>query len=307
MIKDQRFTITVPASSANLGPGFDSIGIALSRYLSLKVEYSKKWEFIPKTKDVEGIPENEENLMYQVAAQVAEKYEAQLPPAKVEVESDIPLTRGLGSSASAIVAGIELANVLCGLQLTIEEKLRMASLIEGHPDNVGPSLYGGLIIGSHHEKSTRVVHLADIDLEVVAVIPRYELKTSKARNVLPKELSYNDAVEVSAVSNVLVAALMTRNWQLAGEMMERDLFHEPYRASLVPELELVRREAKKKGAIGVALSGAGPTVLCLAKKGDGDEIGKHLQSLLPVCEISVLNIDSKGVQVKMEAVTNTCS
>ncbi|MFC3886698.1 homoserine kinase [Bacillus songklensis] len=306
MIKDQRFIITVPASSANLGPGFDSVGIALSRYLSLKVELAEKWEFIPKTKDVEEIPTNEENLMYQVAAQVAEKYEVPLPPAKVEVESDIPLTRGLGSSASAIVAGIELANELCGLQLTIEEKLRTASLIEGHPDNVGPSLYGGLIIGNHHEKSTQVVHLSDIDLEIVAVIPRYELRTSEARSVLPKELSYRTAVEASAVSNVLVAALMSRNWQLAGEMMERDLFHEPYRASLVPELEVVRLEAKKKGALGTALSGAGPTILCLAQKGTGKDIAGHLQHLLPSCDVSLLHVDQHGVQTTRETVKNHC-
>ncbi|HWO98378.1 MAG TPA: homoserine kinase [Bacillus sp. (in: firmicutes)] len=305
MLKNERFIITVPASSANLGPGFDSIGVALSRYLSLKVELSNEWEFIPKTKDVEGIPTDKENLMYQVAAKVADKYHVSLPPVKVEVESDIPLTRGLGSSASAIVAGIELANVLGDLQLTLDEKMEIASLIEGHPDNVGPSLYGGLIIGSHYNEATHLVHLSNLDLDVVAVIPRYELKTTEARSVLPVEFSYKEAVGAAAIGNVLVAALMSQNWPLVGEMMEKDLFHEPYRAALVPELEIVRREAKKKGAIGVALSGAGPTVLCLAKKGEGREIGEYLQVILPDCDVSILNIDSEGVQVKKEAITNS--
>lgn len=307
MLKNERFIITVPASSANLGPGFDSIGVALSKYLSLKVELSNEWEFVPKTKDVEGIPTDKENLMYQVAAQVADKYHVSLPPVKVEVESDIPLTRGLGSSASAIVAGIELANMLGDLKLTLDEKMEIAGLIEGHPDNVGPSLYGGLIIGSHHNEATHLVHIPDLDLEVVAVIPRYELKTTEARSVLPDNLSYKEAVAAAAIGNVLVAALMSRNWPLVGEMMEKDLFHEPYRAALVPELEIVRREAKKKGVIGVALSGAGPTVLCLAKKGEGEEIGEYLQTVLPDCDISILNIDSAGVRVTKEIKTGLCS
>ncbi len=307
MLRNERFMITVPASSANLGPGFDSIGVALSKYLTLKVELSNEWEFVPKTKDVEDIPTDKENLMYQVAEKVADKYRVSLPPVKVEVESDIPLTRGLGSSASAIVAGIELANVLGDLQLTLDEKMEIASLIEGHPDNVGPSLYGGLIIGSHYNETTHLVHLADLDLDVVAVIPRYELKTTEARSVLPDNLSYKEAVAAAAIGNVLVAALVSRNWTLVGEMMEKDLFHEPYRAALVPELEIVRREAKKKGAIGVALSGAGPTVLCLAKKGEGQEVGEYLQTVLPDCDISILQVDSKGVQVTKEAKTGSCS
>lgn len=305
MLNYERLFITVPASSANLGPGFDSIGIALSKYLSLKVEHSTEWEFIPKTKDVEGIPTGKDNLMYEVAVQVADKYNVSLPPVKVEVESDIPLARGLGSSASAIVAGIELANVLGDLQLTIEEKMDIASLLEGHPDNVGPSLYGGIVIGSHHDEVTHLVHLSNLDLDIVAVIPQYELKTVEARSVLPTQLSYKEAVAAAAIGNVLSAALASQNWRLVGEMMEKDLFHEPYRSALVPELNIVRREAKKKGAIGVALSGAGPTVLCLAEKGSGQEIGAYLQTILPDCDISVLNIDSKGVQTVKEVKANS--
>jgi homoserine kinase len=307
MLKHERLLITVPASTANLGPGFDSIGMALSKYLSLKVELSDKWEFIPKTKEVEGIPAGEDNLVYQVAVQVAEKYGVSLPSVKVEVESDIPLARGLGSSASAIVAGIELADVLGNLQLTREEKMEIASLIEGHPDNVGPSIYGGVVIGSHYHEVTHLVHLSNLDLDIVAVIPQYELKTVEARSVLPDNLSYEEAVAAAAIGNVLAAALVSQNWPLVGEMMEKDLLHEPYRSVLVPELDIVRREAKKKGVIGVALSGAGPTVLCLVHKGRGGELAEYLQTIVPECDISVLQIDVAGVQIAKEAKTKSCT
>jgi homoserine kinase len=294
MREGEMLKIVVPASTANLGPGFDSIGLAVSRYLTLEVTLHEKWEFVPKTEEVKEIPTGEENLIFKVADKLAKQYGVELPPCLVHVYSDIPFTRGLGSSAAAIVAGIELANELGGLRLSQPEKLRFASEYEGHPDNVGASLYGGLVIGSHRQDETDVVHVPIIDLDLVVVIPPYEMETKKARNVLPNEFSRSYAVEASAVSNVLVAALLTENWELAGKMMDCDLFHQPYRSPLVPELDSVRAVAKQHGAFGVALSGAGPTVICFAEKGNGARLYEKLAAMFPTHQVEQLFVETQG-------------
>ncbi|TYR78695.1 homoserine kinase [Priestia megaterium] len=298
MLEHERLIITVPASSANLGPGFDSIGVALGRYLTLTVEPHSEWLFIPQTTEVESIPTGKDNLMYKVACEVADQYEVSLPSVKVFVSSNIPLARGLGSSASAIIAGIELANQLGNLCLTKKDKLRISSLMEGHPDNVSPSIYGGIVVGYHHEQETYITQIKDLDVDIVMVIPQYELKTTDARHVLPETISYRQAVEAGAIGNMLVAALVNRDLTSIGEFMEKDLYHEPYRMRLVPELMAVREEVKKLGAYGVALSGAGPSILCLAPKDKGAYIAAHLADRLSSCEVAVIDIDQQGVSVE---------
>lgn len=273
------FSITVPGSTANLGPGFDSVGMALSRYLKLSVFRHDEWKFSAETETVAGIPQGTDNLIYQVAKRTADRCQKELPPVHVKVWSDIPLARGLGSSAAAIVAAIELADELCGLQLSEADKLHLASLEEGHPDNAAASLAGGLVIGLHEEDETHIVRVAEADIDVVAVIPFYEVLTRDARDVLPKELPYRRAVKASAVSNLLVAAIMSNDWALAGKMMRKDMLHQPYRAMLVPELSKVEHAAEMKGAYGTALSGAGPTILVLTAKGKGEELGRISQSI----------------------------
>jgi homoserine kinase len=297
MKEDEMLKIVVPASTANLGPGFDSIGLAVSRYLTLEVTLSNRWTFVPCSSEVKSIPTDEENLIFQVAEQLARKYGKTLPSCLVNVYSDIPFTRGLGSSAAAIIAGIELANELAGLSLTMEEKARFASCFEGHPDNVGASLYGGLVIGSHRKNETNIVHINNIDFDLVAVIPCYELKTAEARSVLPAHFSRHDAVEASSVSNVFIAALLTGNWSLAGRMMDCDVFHQPYRKDLIPELQSVRAVAKKYGAFGVALSGAGPTVLCFSEPGKGKELHEQLLQHFKDCSVELLSVERNGSQV----------
>src|SRR5699024_5325547 len=142
------FQIKVPASSANIGAGFDSMGMAVNRYLTLNVETSDKWTFNHQSKHLPVIDQYEEQYIYQVAHQIATKYKKKLHPHQVNVTSTIPLARGLGSSAAAVIAGIELANEICELHLTEDDKLRLATEIEGHPDNVAPALLGGLVVSS---------------------------------------------------------------------------------------------------------------------------------------------------------------
>ncbi|MDM5299360.1 homoserine kinase [Bacillus pumilus] len=291
------FSITVPGSTANLGPGFDSVGMALSRYLKLSVYQHDSWLFEAETDVVSGIPTGTDNLIYQTAKRVADDFGKTLPPVHVKVWSDIPLARGLGSSAAAIVAAIELANQLLDLKLSDDQKLFIASEVEGHPDNAGASLFGGLLIGLHEEDRTHAVKVQQVDIDVVVVIPFYEVLTKDARDVLPKEFAYHQAVTASAVSNVLVAALMTQNWPLVGEMMNKDVFHQPYRTMLVPELSKVEHVASLKGAYGTALSGAGPTILSFVEKGKGEALKTQLAQNFPHCEVDLLSVPVEGVVV----------
>jgi homoserine kinase len=289
--------IQVPASTANLGPGFDSIGMALNRYLTLEVEKAKEWEVIPLTEEMSVFPSDESNFIIQMAIKTAGKYGRDVPPAKVKVKSEIPLARGLGSSATAIVAGIELADSLCELNLSQQEKFEIASEIEDHPDNAGASIFGGLLIACQTEDSLDAIVKHDVNFEIVAVVPREELLTKESRGVLPTELPFGEAVTAGAVSNVLVAALLTGDYHLAGKMMMKDRYHHPYRKALVPHMEIIEEEALKYGAFGVALSGAGPTILCLVEPGTSEEVIKGLQKSLPDMDYLSLQVDQTGSKV----------
>ncbi|MFT8323190.1 MAG: homoserine kinase [Bacillus sp. (in: firmicutes)] len=304
MNESDMLQIKVPASSANLGPGFDSIGLALDLYLTLEVSPADKWEIIPLSKELEQFPKDETNFIVQTAAQVAAKYHKKLPTCKIKVSSDIPLARGLGSSASAIVAGIELADSLCELKLSKNEKFHIASNMEGHPDNVGASIFGGLIIGCQLEDDVDVEVIHSIDLELLAVVPTEELLTKSSRSVLPDTLSFSEAVAAGAVSNLLIAALLSGNHELAGKMMIKDKYHQPYRKGLVPHLQIIEDHALSLGAYGVTLSGAGPTVLCFIRNGQTSAVVNGLKELLPNMEYQPLKVDFTGSKVTKNIFSN---
>lgn len=290
--------ITVPASSANLGPGFDSIGMAVNRYLTLEVSLSDEWSFHSSSPELKNIPQGKDNLIYEVADQIASQLGKTIPACHVSMESNIPLARGLGSSAAAIVAAIELVNQLCDLKLTSEEKVRYASLWEGHPDNVAPAVYGGLVVGTHTEERTDVVYCGIPEVDLVMLIPNVELKTKTSRSVLPEMLTHKEAVRASSVSNVLVAAILTNNWDLAGDMMMKDLLHQPYRMELVPGLREVMECVKDLGGYGAALSGAGPAIICFTKRGTGDDLQQKLQERFSQFSVERVEIAKEGVHIK---------
>lgn len=249
--------IKVPASSANLGPGFDSIGVAISLYLTIDVlEETDHWVV---DHDLGDLPRDEKNMIVASALKV----KPDLAPRHLRVESDIPLAHGLGSSSSAIVGGIELADKLGGMHLAPHEKIELASQLEGHPDNVAPTILGSLVVGCKVNGHFTAVKAPVPPFAMIAYIPAYNLKTSDARAVLPKELSFKDAVQASAVANTAVAALFAQDYEKAGELIEADLFHERYRSKLVPELEIIRNVGHSHGAVATYLSGAGPTVMSL--------------------------------------------
>jgi homoserine kinase len=297
MSDDGMFIIKVPASSANLGPGFDSIGLAVNQYLTLSVEKNNTWEVIPLNKDLEVFPTDETNFIAKTAIKTAQSFGKKMPSCKLKVKSDIPLARGLGSSASAIVAGIELADCVCELNLSKDDKLEIAAKMEGHPDNVGASIFGGLFIGYQTEDMVNKSVFPDVCFDLVAVVPKEILLTKESRNVLPDTLPFSEAVNAGAVANLLIASLLSGNWGQAGKMMKSDLYHQPYRRKLIPHFDPIEKVALEHGAFGAAISGAGPTVLCFAETGKGEELAAALAEHFTEMEVLKLEIDRVGSTV----------
>jgi homoserine kinase len=302
------FSITAPASSANLGPGFDSAGLALNRYLTLHVSPNEEWIFEHRSVHLPQAPSAEDHFIFNIAGKLAKEYNAELPPSKVVVESDIPLARGMGSSASAVVTGIELANQLCGLDLNEQEKLQWATKWEGHPDNVAAALLGGFVItATLSEERIEYFQTANLDLDFVLYIPGFELKTEAARKVLPEQFAHSNAAAASGIGNMMIAGLLSGNYGLAGRMMEADLFHEPYRASLIPNYAEIRREAKRLGAYGTVISGAGPTMISFVPKGTGQFMSEHLQAMLPDYSVQLVKLDDQGLRVNHQLKNAVCN
>ena len=285
--------ITVPATSANVGPGFDSVGIAVSKYLTIDVlEAQENWWI---EHDLgEEIPSNEENLLLQTALQVA----PDMPPHRLKMTCEVPLARGLGSSSSVIVAGIELANQLGKLSLSDEDKLEIATKIEGHPDNVAPAIFGNLVVASYVDQQTNHLVLPFPECALVAFVPNYELKTSDSRNVLPSEWTYKEAVAASSIANVAIAALAKGDLRVAGKAIEADRFHERYRQQLVAEFPQVKEVAHQHDAYATYLSGAGPTIMTLLPVEHAEAFAKDLKSKGLNGQVFSLNIDTTGVKVE---------
>lgn len=284
--------IKVPASSANMGPGFDSIGVAVSLYLHVDVlEKTDHWIV---DHNLGNLPHDQSNMIVKTALSVADDLE----PRHLSVTSDIPVTHGLGSSSSAIVAGIELANHLKGLNLTGEEKVEIASQIEGHPDNVAPAILGGLVVGTNVNDHFIAVEAPLPPFDFVAYIPSYNLATAKARHALPREMNYHQATHASAIANTLVATLFTKKYDKMAELIEADQFHEQYRADLVPELTAIREISHVNGAVATYLSGAGPTVMTLIKHGRTEQFIDALQDAGYDDRIEILHPDVTGAIVK---------
>ena len=285
--------IIVPATSANVGPGFDSVGVAVTKYLEIQV-CEEREEWMIEHQLGKWIPRDERNLLLKIALQIV----PDLQPRRLKMVSDIPLARGLGSSSSVIVAGIELANQLGNLKLSKHEKLQLATKIEGHPDNVAPAIYGNLVIASSVDGQVSAVVAPFPECAFLAYIPNYELRTRDSRGVLPKKLSYKEAVAASSIANIAIAALLTGDMVKAGQAIESDLFHERYRQELVREFATIKKVAKRNGAYATYLSGAGPTVMVLAEPDKMPKIKAELEKQPFKGKLHDLQVDTQGVRVE---------
>ena len=253
--------IRVPASSANLGPGFDSFAVALPLLAEFELRPARAWSV---HSNGEGVPDGEHNLFVVAARAVGKAAGANVPTQHVEQRSAIPIARGLGSSAAAIVGGAVAANALLGEPLDRRTLLRVASEVEGHSDNVAAALYGALTIALPEEGGPVATRIAfPRTWRICVYVPSSTLTTAAARAVLSSQVSREDAVFNLAHAAALVAAVLRADGALLSLAMS-DRLHQSARTSLVPALAEIISAARGAGAFGAALSGAGPSVLAIA-------------------------------------------
>ena len=302
----ESFLVSVPATTANIGPGFDCLGAALTRYNrftfintlgkeSLKIEVTGA--------GCDRVPTDASNLAYEAFCQYFKHIDRPLPSIQLEIALDVPLARGLGSSSTAIVGGILGANALAGFPLQSGALAQLATDIEGHPDNVVPALLGGCRLATVDDEGQGT--LCEVpwhpDIVPVVVIPAFEVSTAKARQVLPQQYSRADTVYTLGHLGLLLRALATGN----GDWMRtaiRDRIHEPYRKALIPGYDTVVQAALVAGAYGVTISGAGPTLLALGHPEQADAIAQAMaetwqQQDIDVVDAVPLQIDAIGATV----------
>ena len=260
-------TVRVPASSANLGPGFDALGLALSIYLECRFRPSERLSSEARGRDADRISTGEDNLIWQTALAVAADTRGQLTPIELIIDNQIPIGRGLGSSAAALTAGVVIADRLLGLGWKPLRILDEAARIEGHPDNVAACVLGSIVASAID--SGGVARAVRLELPkrfgVAVVAPDFVLPTVEARAVLPETYSRQDAIFNVQRSALLIAALATGSVHAFPAALE-DRLHQPYRLHLVPGLEEALK-LRAPGLLGCALSGAGPSVLVFYERG----------------------------------------
>ena len=280
-------SVRVPATSANLGPGYDAVGLALS--LSMRISLDRAPQPIVEVYGMGAglIPHGPEHPAYRAARFVAElagEYDAHF---HLIQENDIPPARGLGGSAAALVGGAVAANDLLGRALAAPDLLNLVCELDGHPDNAAPALLGGLVIGTLTPEGISAVRLEPKDLKVVVAVPDFAVSTTAARHALPDSVPHKDASFNVGRAGLLLGALATGEYDLLRVAMQ-DRLHQPYRSHLIPGLEDVIEAACLSGAYGACLSGSGPTVLAFAPE-------KHARKIAA----AMLNaFEARGVQAK---------
>ena len=307
MIKNKKLiTFKIPATSANIGSGFDSVGLALSLYNEIHIyenDNSKKIEF-----EIFGEGENEiskrDNMIYSAMKLIFKKLKSK--PNKgyiIKCINRIPLSRGLGSSSAAIIGGLLCSNFILGNKLKIEKDiLNMAVQIEGHPDNVAPAILGGIVSGVvKKEEDFKYIKIKPPkNLKAIVSIPDFYLSTEIARNILPKEITRKDAIFNISRAALLTSALFSNRLDLL-EIATEDKIHQDYRAKFIPNLNQLFKETKKSGAYSVTISGAGSSILALTKddKNIIEKVSKAMHSSFKKKNINsvikVLNIPTKGI------------
>ena len=295
--------IRVPASTSNLGPGFDCFGLALKLYLTVSAtavpDASEPCRVTTTgAKENEALPRNAVNLIYRAMSFAAHREGTTLPPVELTVHNEIPLASGLGSSAAAIVAGIKLSALLTGRQIPNETILNYAAEFEGHPDNVAASLYGGFLVNCMSSEGTVLAAKFEwpAQIRVLVVSPHSQLPTRVARAALPRTFSRGVAVHNLQRTALFTAAIAQQRYDRLWEAM-RDRLHQPYRESLVPGLAEALALPQMPGLLGIALSGAGPSIVALVDSNE-ETIGARIAGCFQACKIEsttrILEVDNDG-------------
>ncbi|CAG0957352.1 homoserine kinase [Anaerolineae bacterium] len=264
---NMKLRIKVPATSANLGPGFDCIGIALDWWNTIQVETLARGLEIECP---DNLPHDKSNAVIQGMIEAFKLAGHKLPPVRVKMNAEVPIASGLGSSSAALVSGILAANALMGDCFSRAQVLSLATHIEGHPDNVTPALLGGLVVAVQEGKLVHAVRIqVPNDLRTVIFIPEYQVLTKRARGILPHDIPRADSIYNSGRTALWIAALYERRYDWL-DLATRDRLHQPYRAKLVRGMNELCDAARKAGARGVALSGAGPSIIAFTDHADDD-------------------------------------
>jgi len=297
------FEIQVPASTSNLGSGFDCFGLALKLYLTVRVTAVQNASELCRVtttgaKENEALPRNAVNLIYRAMTFAARREGMSLPPVELTAHNEIPLASGLGSSAAAIVAGIKLAGLITGKDISNESILNYATEFEGHPDNVAASLYGGFLASCINNDKTVLSARFDwpSNISVVVVSPNSQLPTHVARAALPRTVSRIDAVYNLQRAALFVTAIAQQRYDILWEAMH-DRLHQPQRESLVPGLAAALALPRMPGLLGIALSGAGPSIVSLVD-GNEEEIGRRIAKCFKVePTVRTLAVDNEGCRL----------
>ncbi|HEV7388504.1 MAG TPA: homoserine kinase [Gemmatimonadaceae bacterium] len=275
--------VKVPASTSNLGAGFDCVGVAVDRWLSASVEVSESARVehvtVIRSGAVADLAEKAEDDLLHLGFRLACQSRSQPVPKRVDyqVSSTIPVARGLGASAAALIAGAMLANESLGLGLSREEIAALCSREEGHPDNIGPAVFGGGVLSiNNREEYTFSPLRIHPEIALVFAVPEIEIETSAARAVLPDSLPYGTAVAAIAKSAALVQGLSTGDAKLLSYALD-DVVHVPFRRSLIPEYDSVVSAAVSAGAFGATLSGSGSTMLAVAPTRIASRVGSAMR------------------------------
>ena len=294
--------VRVPATSANVGSGFDSIGFAIKLYNELWAEEAPKGVIDIKTDGGDkNIPLDETNMIYKTIEWFYKKEGLEMPGLIIRQKDSIPFTRGLGSSAACIVGGLMAANALTGRNYSKKELSVMACEIEGHPDNTNPAIFGGVVCGTIDEGAMAYVKMSLPEQLVYAVmVPDYYVSTSKARAVLPEKVDLKDAVFNCQRAALLAASIATGKFDNLKAAVE-DRLHQPYRKELIPGLYSIFDESYRKGALATFLSGAGPTIISILEKRNAEEFDRQMKLFLDhvygVWDISYIAPDNEGAQI----------
>ncbi|MFI3301061.1 MAG: homoserine kinase [Candidatus Gastranaerophilales bacterium] len=309
-----KISIKVPATSANLGPGFDCIGLALPIYNIITIEET----VLPGTGieinlitdgidadelSLEHIPLDENSIIYKAVELLYNSIGQTPSELKITVQAQIPITRGLGSSSSVIVGGLLAANELLGKPADEMALLSMATEIEGHPDNVTPAIVGGLVISSQEDDGSvlyRKIQWPD-EWQITICVPDYELSTDIARSVLPKEVPMSDAIFNAQRTAMLIQALNTKDEELMKAAL-KDKLHEPYRMKLLPGFEQIKENLRhEENVLGCVLSGAGSTLLVISSNNKVDKIHSIVKEtwadLNVRASVKTLNIEETGASI----------
>lgn len=294
--------VRVPATSANLGPGFDCLGVALALYneftFSAAESYSCTVTSGVSKSDALQVSTDTSNLAWRAFGYLFHQYGEPVPLVDLAIEMNVPLGRGLGSSATAIVAGVAAANAWLGSPLKRPQWLEVAARIEGHPDNVTPAALGGCqlaLLGDSGTLITCPIKWHDSLVPVLAV-PDFALATSKARAVLPKSVPHADAVFNASHLALLIRAIESGDGQWLTEALQ-DRLHQPYRSELIPGWQQVREAARAAGAWEVVISGAGPSLLALCPVSAAQAVRQAIADVWPGATILLPGLDREGSQL----------